>query len=256
MLVEPVRLVSCGLKHLLLDSCYDVVEERHAAAASLALDDGPLPDLVVFGPGAHPEAGMGKVWIQQQRSKPRRSRIVAFADTADTGLVRLLASSGVDAVLSQDVSREVLGRSLDLVMLGQQLFPPVPSHLPHEATLRTDIGIARALAPVLASATAGLMMPGRERKIALSQREGQVLQLLSNGASNKAIARELHITETTVKTHVKCLLRKIRANNRTQAAIWALENNMQTPGASGSAPVLAQSPVLAQTDMASQFIQM
>ena len=45
-----------------------------------------------------------------------------------------------------------------------------------------------------------------------------------NGATNKAIARELFITETIVKAHVKGLLRKVRASNRTQAAIWAFNN--------------------------------
>jgi two-component system nitrate/nitrite response regulator NarL len=44
------------------------------------------------------------------------------------------------------------------------------------------------------------------------------------GASNKAIARVLKITEATVKVHLRAVLRKIRVNNRTQAAIWATNN--------------------------------
>ena len=45
---------------------------------------------------------------------------------------------------------------------------------------------------------------------------------LTHGASNKHIARELNIAEATVKIHVKSLLSKIRVNNRTQAAMWAM----------------------------------
>ncbi|HYX47122.1 MAG TPA: response regulator transcription factor, partial [Sphingomicrobium sp.] len=56
----------------------------------------------------------------------------------------------------------------------------------------------------------------------LSKREYQVVQCLAGGLSNKVIARELNIKEGTVKVHVKGLLRKIRASNRTQLAIWAL----------------------------------
>jgi two-component system nitrate/nitrite response regulator NarL len=41
------------------------------------------------------------------------------------------------------------------------------------------------------------------------------------GEPNKLIARKLHVTEATVKVHVKAILRKIGASNRTQAAIWA-----------------------------------
>ena len=63
-------------------------------------------------------------------------------------------------------------------------------------------------------------------EIALSDRETQILQCLMQGLSNKLIARKLDIAETTVKVHVKGLLRKLRAANRTQAAIWAVNSGM------------------------------
>ena len=55
-----------------------------------------------------------------------------------------------------------------------------------------------------------------------SQRERQILCQLARGGSNKEIARVFCITESTVKVHLKALLRKIGARNRTQAAIWAV----------------------------------
>jgi two-component system nitrate/nitrite response regulator NarL len=58
----------------------------------------------------------------------------------------------------------------------------------------------------------------------LSEREEQILRDLVKGLSNKIIARKLDIAEATVKVHMKSILRKIRVANRTQAAIWALEN--------------------------------
>ena len=61
-------------------------------------------------------------------------------------------------------------------------------------------------------------------EVVLSWREGQILRHLRDGSPNKAIARDLQITEATVKVHVKSLLRKTRALNRTQAAIWAKNN--------------------------------
>jgi two-component system nitrate/nitrite response regulator NarL len=59
---------------------------------------------------------------------------------------------------------------------------------------------------------------------ALSDREIQILICLVDGSPNKVIARALGIAETTVKVHVKGLLRKVRASNRTQAAVWALNH--------------------------------
>jgi two-component system nitrate/nitrite response regulator NarL len=58
----------------------------------------------------------------------------------------------------------------------------------------------------------------------LSEREAQILDGLVKGHANKVIARMCGITEATVKVHMKSILRKIHVVNRTQAAIWALEN--------------------------------
>jgi DNA-binding CsgD family transcriptional regulator len=55
----------------------------------------------------------------------------------------------------------------------------------------------------------------------LSRRETSILRLLMQGTSNKVIARQLTITEATVKVHIKAILRKLRLHNRTQAAMWA-----------------------------------
>ncbi|WP_335645188.1 response regulator transcription factor [Azospirillum humicireducens] len=51
-----------------------------------------------------------------------------------------------------------------------------------------------------------------------------MLRCLQNGSSNKMIANHLRITEATVKIHLKSLLRKIDVSNRTQAALWGLNN--------------------------------
>ncbi|MFD2250365.1 DNA-binding NarL/FixJ family response regulator [Pseudochelatococcus lubricantis] len=56
----------------------------------------------------------------------------------------------------------------------------------------------------------------------LSPREIAVLELLSEGQSNKYIARELDIAEPTVKCHVKSILRKLNVRNRFEAAMWVL----------------------------------
>jgi DNA-binding CsgD family transcriptional regulator len=59
----------------------------------------------------------------------------------------------------------------------------------------------------------------------LSEREEQILCALSDGCSNKEIARRYAMSYGTVKVHVKAILRKLGLRNRTQAAIWALKGN-------------------------------
>ena len=70
----------------------------------------------------------------------------------------------------------------------------------------------------------------------LSRREMLILRMLMEGASNKVIALKLVITESTVKVHMKAILRKLRLQNCTQAAIWA-RNHVK--GELSNAPTLA-----------------
>ncbi len=59
----------------------------------------------------------------------------------------------------------------------------------------------------------------------LTERELDILNLLASGFANKVIAYELGIAEATVKAHLKSMLRKLGFANRTQAAVWAVQNN-------------------------------
>ncbi len=73
-------------------------------------------------------------------------------------------------------------------------------------------------------AVASVIDNGHDLERELSKRERLIMQRLISGNSNKAIARDLVITEATVKVHIKAILRKLRLRNRTQAAIWAREH--------------------------------
>ena len=66
----------------------------------------------------------------------------------------------------------------------------------------------------------------RERREALTPREQEVLEMLARGLDNKGIAAELHVSETTVKTHVARVLAKVDANDRTHAVVKAVQRGM------------------------------
>ncbi len=63
-------------------------------------------------------------------------------------------------------------------------------------------------------------------EVPLTQRESEVLKQLVNGLTNKEIAQALDISYETVKEHVQHILRKIGVTDRTQAAVWAVRNNL------------------------------
>lgn len=65
--------------------------------------------------------------------------------------------------------------------------------------------------------------PATPEQAELTQREGEILDYLAAGMNNKLIARELGISDSTVKVHVKHLLRKLKLNSRLEAAVWVHE---------------------------------
>ena len=120
-----------------------------------------------------------------------------------------------------DVMRcDVFIKSVELVMMGETFFPPAflslfldskGSHLPE-------------VAPSDDSSEAIVVTSEDTIAPQLSPREKSILRGLIEGESNKSIARKIDIAEATVKVHVKAILRKIRVQNRTQAAIWGMNN--------------------------------
>lgn len=67
-------------------------------------------------------------------------------------------------------------------------------------------------------------LPGEEPYVSLSPREMEILELVTAGSSNKEIAYQLSISHQTVKNHMTTILRKLRVEDRTQAAVLALRN--------------------------------
>jgi len=130
--------------------------------------------------------------------------LVLAADLSIEELGECLRAGGTGYLLST-ISKKALRHSLTLLMLGEMVFP---------SALATALPQAGAKRPKISARLRGTLTP----------RELDILRCLTDGASNKLIARDLGITESTVKIHMKSLIRKIGAQNRTQAALWAIES--------------------------------
>lgn len=114
---------------------------------------------------------------------------------------------GAGGYLLSNISKEVLTHSLRLILLGETVFP-------------SQLATAWATGQLRQNANSAGVSKALE---CLTQRETEILGCLTEGAPNKLIARQLGITEATVKIHVKSLIRKIGVQNRTQAALWAIQ---------------------------------
>ena len=140
--------------------------------------------------------------------------------------------AGANGYFVDVMACDVFIKSIELVMMGETIFPPAflssvldPEGAPlNEAAPRDDNNGAMLLT------TKNTLAPQ------LSTREKTILRCLIEGNSNKCIARRIDIAEATVKVHVKAILRKIRVQNRTQAAIWGMNNGSLKRPADDSSP--------------------
>lgn len=130
--------------------------------------------------------------------------------------------SGARGYIVKQLSSDAIIKSLQLICLGEHVFP-----------VRFVEWLCHA-GPQAASTTSGQLQADKrdleEVFDNLSPREIEVFAVLCEGKSNKAIARRCGITEATVKVHVKAILRKLKARNRTEAAIWARDHMFPANG--------------------------
>ncbi|MDE1149403.1 MAG: response regulator transcription factor [Azospirillaceae bacterium] len=215
LVIDPSTLFRQGLRQLLPQDFRVVSEARdvEATRAELAaptlneVSNGKAPGrgitLVLFDVT---DAGEFRSTVSQLHSLFPEARLVYLTNGFDAPRLRMALEAGIDGYLTKDRSSNALIQSLHLVMLGEKVFP-------------SDLAL------LLTQQNHGNVGTGSPHK-GLSMRETQILRALVRGESNKVIANGLHITEATVKVHLKSLLRKINCNNRTQAAIWALNNGL------------------------------
>jgi two-component system nitrate/nitrite response regulator NarL len=216
VLVCKNPLLSMGLELLLASTHFAVSEIKSGA------DDPPpqrprlhvQPDLFIVD--GSPTAQELLTSIKLLKVQHPNAKIVVVADKFDISFVRGGLDVGIDGFCLATTAREVLIKQLELVMTGEKIVPGVLAlSMLSEMTSNARPDQDSAMAALLPSD------PGMYR---LSPREAEILRGLMRGEPNKVIARNLDVTEATIKVHVKAILRKIGAGNRTQAALWATEH--------------------------------
>ena len=165
--------------------------------------------------------------IELFRDQHPGGRIAIVADHYRLSELVSAFRAGANGYFVDVMTCEVFIKSIELVMMGETVFPPAFLSFvldPEGNRLGQAAPRDENDQPILV---------GTENTLApqLSTREKSILRCLIEGDSNKCIARKIDIAEATVKVHVKAILRKIRVQNRTQAAIWGMNN--------GSVPRLA-----------------
>ena len=146
-------------------------------------------------------------------------------------LLNRLRAEGITTpivVLTMSDSQQDLARAFRMGVRGYLLKDMDPDDV-IDAIRRTARGEV-VVAPMMAMKLVDLLMPGEQKKSResymkqLTEREREILQHLSSGKSNKAIAQALDISHDTVKLHVRHILSKLGLTSRVEAAVFAVEH--------------------------------
>ncbi|WP_291050707.1 response regulator transcription factor [Herbiconiux sp.] len=192
-LVDDYDVVLAGLAHM-----FDRYRDRILVCeidANAALDD--QVDIVLYDSFAQPESD------QQELSalvrNPRARRVVVYTWNFHPELVQSARQQGIHGYLSKTLAARDLVAALEAVHAGDTVVSTPPRR---------------------SGSALGLDWPGRHE--GLTDRESEILALITQGKSNAEVATLTYLSPNTVKTYIRAIYGKIDAKSRTQAVLWGI----------------------------------
>ncbi|WP_382306053.1 response regulator transcription factor [Herbiconiux sp. UC225_62] len=192
-LVDDYDVVLAGLAHL-----FDRYRDRILVCeidANAELDD--QVDIVLYDSFAQPESDHEE--LGELVRNPRARRVVVYTWNFHPDLVESAQRQGVHGYLSKTLPARDLVAALERVHTGETVISPPPSR---------------------ARSALALDWPGRHE--GLTERESEILALITQGKSNADVAALTYLSPNTVKTYIRSTYRKIDVTSRTQAVLWGV----------------------------------
>ncbi len=204
LVADDQEIVRLGVKALLAGTEIKVVAEATTGQAAVTLALEKEVDLVLLDvrmPDGDGLSVLGRIKLD----KPNLPVLLfsAFENFASTARAIALGASGF---LLKGCSRDEFLSTIRTAASGASAWS--------QATLRGASGSLRT--PRLAATL----------EVSLTEREGEVLRQIARGLTNKQIAEALNISYESIKIYVQQILRKIGVTDRTQAALWAVRNDL------------------------------
>ncbi len=210
LLIDDHALFRMGLGELLERRGIEVVAAEGDCERGIALVGNLGPGVVLLDMRMPSMSGIEV--LRALRERDARMPIVMLTTSRDEQDVVQSLQGGANGYLLKDMEPDALIDALEQIVSGQTVVAP-------------------ELAGVLARAVQGESAPPADEAAPqdlaeLTPREHEILCLLADGQSNKVIARNLGISDGTVKLHVKSILRKLQVHSRVEAAVIAVERAM------------------------------
>ncbi len=200
VIADDHPVVRAGLQDMLSSQPdFEIVGEASNGVEAVALVNEVRPDVVLMD--LRMTLLDGAAATEEILARQAQTAVLILTSYESNADILRAVKAGAMGYLLKDAQREELFTAVRTVAQGKAVFAPtVATRLLHQ-----------------------VRKPGRE---ALSAREREVLMLVARGASNKEIARAIHLSEATVKSHLLHLFAKLGVSDRTAAVTVALERGL------------------------------
>ncbi len=194
-LVDDYDVVVMGVAKML---------DRYRDRVIIAELDSTMPvddtvDIVLYDSFAQPESDHEEIAVLA--ANPRARRVVVYTWNFHPDLIASAQQHGAHGYLSKTLPARELVAALEAVHAGETVVSDVPSR---------------------ARSAPGLDWPGRGE--GLSDREAEILALITQGMSNADVARLTYLSPNTIKSYIRTIYRKIGVGSRTQAVLWGVDH--------------------------------
>lgn len=205
MLIDDHKMVREGMKQLLeFDHKIKVISEGASGTECLKLLKQNIPDVLLLDINMPDMNGMDVV--REIRKKKMKVKILMLTVHKEVEYLLHLLDIGIEGYILKDSGSEELIKAIEIVNSGEHYIQPELLPILNSRLVKRDTD--------------------KDKMELLTDREVEVLKLVAEGKFNKEIAGQLNISERTVKNHISNIFKKIDVSDRTQAAVFAIKNNM------------------------------
>lgn len=206
LVIDDHPLFRRGVLQLLgLEPGFSVIAEAAGGQEGLALARQHAPDLILLDLNMKGMNGIDTLRVMRDADIDARI-IILTVSNAPEDLIAAIRAGADGYILKDNDPADMLALICDAINGKTAISPELTS--------------------LLASALRQETQLENRNHASLTERESAILKCLAEGKSNKLIARELDIMESTVKVHIRNLLKKLKFKSRLEAAVWAVANQV------------------------------
>lgn len=205
MIADDHSLIREGIKQLLeFDGSIEVVAQAADGNETIEVLSEVQPDILLLDINMPNMNGLDV--LQELKKKRSGMKILILTVHNEVEYLLKAVDSGADGYVLKDAGSDELKDAINRVINGEQYIQSSMIPAMNSRIINRDID--------------------KEKIDSLTKREVEILKQIAGGRFNKEIAESLNITERTVKNHISNLFKKIDVNDRTQAAVFAIRNNL------------------------------